>query len=228
MLSNKNITVLLKTLALVLAGFGSAQLQANTVEIPALANAVVLDGNPNNTTFAGVLASELNTSGRGSIWLSLLQFDLGSLGPVQVNSASLALTTFTNHNFNAFSHQVFSSSDDSWTEASINGVNRPADSSFTLLSATLIDGNSQTYTWDVLAGGVGTDGLGGSNNLLTLVVRPDLSQNNSSFGPHFWDRTAPIGAPKLTLDISPVPEPASWALLLAGGAFILRRKRRTH
>ncbi|HNG60106.1 MAG TPA: PEP-CTERM sorting domain-containing protein, partial [Cellvibrionaceae bacterium] len=148
--------------------------------------------------------------------------------PVQVNSASLALTTFTNHNFNAFSHQVFSSSDDSWTEASINGVNRPADSSFTLLSATLIDGNSQTYTWDVLAGVVGTDGLGGSNNLLTLVVRPDLSQNNSSFGPHFWDRTAPIGAPKLTLDISPVPEPASWALLLAGGAFILRRKRRTH
>lgn len=224
MLSNKNITAILKPLALVLAASCSAQLQANTLEIPALANAVVQDGIPNNT-FAGVLASELNTSGPGSIWLSLLQFDLSGLGPVQVNSASLALTSFTNHNLNAFSHQVYSSSNDSWTESSINGVNRPADSTLSLLSATLIDGESRTYTWDVLSGVLGSDGLGGSNNLLTLVVRPDLSQSNSQFGPHFWDRTAAIGAPKLTLDVSPVPEPASWALLLAGGVFILRRKR---
>lgn len=225
MLSNKNITAIVKPFALVAAIFSSAQLQATTVEIPAIANAVVQDGNPNNTAFSGVLASELNTSGRGSIWMSLLQFDLGGLGPVQVNSAQLALTTFTNHNSNAFSHQVFSSSDDTWTELGVNGVNRPADSTLSLLSATLIDGVSQTYSWDVLAGVVGGDGLGGGNNRLTLVVRPDLSQSSSLFGPHFWDRTVAIGAPKLTLDISPVPEPATWALLLVGGAFILRRKR---
>jgi hypothetical protein len=83
MLSNKNITAILTPLALVLAASCSAHLLANTLEIPALANAVVQDGIPNNT-FAGVLASELNTSGRGSIWLSLLQFDLSGLGPVQV------------------------------------------------------------------------------------------------------------------------------------------------
>lgn len=226
MLTIKKRPSFIKPLALAWAAVCCTQAQANTVEFFAVADEVVLDGNPNKTDYEGVLASELNTSGRGSIWLSLLKFDLSAVGPVQVNSAQLALTTFTNHNFNAFSHQVFSSSVDTWSETSVTGVTRPADNTLSLLSATLIDGVSQTYSWDVLAGVVGSDGLGGAGNLLTLVVRPDLSQSNSLFGPHFFDRTALTGAPKLTLDVSPIPEPASWMLLLAGGALIARLKRR--
>ncbi|HMU66161.1 MAG TPA: hypothetical protein PKE57_03380, partial [Cellvibrionaceae bacterium] len=90
MLSNKNITVLLKTLALVLAGFGSAQLQANTVEIPALANAVVLDGNPNNTTFAGVLAENTQPftteSSAAAIGASAWKFNIVHLAHTQDNT----------------------------------------------------------------------------------------------------------------------------------------------
>ena len=156
----------------------------------------------------------------------MLKFDLSSLAGLNVSSATLNLTSVLNHSSSAYSHQVYSSTDDSWTEATLTGQNFPA--SLTLLSATSIDGTSQTYSWDVLSGVTGSDGLLGSNSMLTLFITPDLSQAGTDYGPHFYDRTAFDGAPSLTLNVSAVPEPESWSLFALGLAGIgaLARKRK--
>lgn len=196
---------------------------ATGVVLAATADSIVLDGSSSVNPFPGILASELGTSGAGTIWLSTLKFDLSSIVGMQVNSASLELTTIFNHSGGSFSHQLYSSSNDSWTEATINGINRPANSTLTLLSATSINGISKPYTWNALSGVTGSDGLGGTGTLLTFVVRPDLIQTGSVFGPHFNDRSAGSGFPRLLLDVSPVPESASWLLLTAGLALFFVR-----
>ncbi|HEY6527366.1 MAG TPA: DNRLRE domain-containing protein [Cellvibrionaceae bacterium] len=225
MLNIKHVSKVVGSAVCAAALFFGAIAQANTVELTAVADSVVLDGASSQNLVPGLLSSELNTSGAGSVWLSLLKFDLTGLANVQVNSARLELTTIFNHNSNAFSHQVFSSSDDNWSESTVNGLNRPTDASLTWLAAIDINGVSKTYSWNVLGGVIGADGLGGAGHELTLVVRPDLNQSASTFGPHFIDRTALSGVPKLSLDVSPVPEPASWWLLLVGTAFITRFAR---
>lgn len=199
--------------------------QASTVTLNAIADGNFLQG----SAFGGpdgVLASEFGTSGTGSIWSSVLKFDLSSLAGLNVSSATLNLTSVLNHSSSAYSHQVYSSTDDSWTEATLTGQNFPA--SLTLLSATSIDGTSQTYSWDVLSGVTGSNGLLGSNSMLTLFITPDLSQAGTDYGPHFNDRTALDGAPSLTLNVSAVPEPESWSLFALGLAGIgaLARKRK--
>lgn len=203
----------------------TASANATGVVLTATADSIVLDGSSSVNPFPGLLASELGTSGAGSVWLSVLKFDLTPIVGVQINSASLELTTIFNHSGGAFSHQVYSSTDDSWTEATVNGINRPANSTLTLLSAASINGVSASYTWNVLSGVTGSAGLGGTGTLLTFLVRPDLAQTGSVFGPHFNDRTASSGFPRLLLDVSPVPESASWLLLSAGLAALLARTR---
>lgn len=199
--------------------------EAAVAILPSIADSIVLDGSASVNPFPGILASELGTTGAGSVWLSVLKFDLSSLVSSTVNSATLELTSTFNHSNAGFSHQVFSSNDDSWTEATVNGLNRPANSTLSLLSATSINGVSQAYTWNVLSGVVATDGLAGTGNVLTLMIRPDLVQSGNVFGPHFNDRGIASGFPRLILDISPVPEPTSWLLLAVGIAGITYRLR---
>lgn len=189
---------------------------ATPLALAAIEDSIVLQDSAANNPFPGLLASELGTSGAGSIWLSVLKFDLSGLAGLQVNSASLQLSAIFNHSSDAFVHQVYSSSDDSWGEATVNGINRPADSTLTLLDAASIDGQSRVYSWNVLAGMQGAAGLAGPNTLLTLLIRPDLAQAGNAFGPHFNDRSVADGAPRLLLDVSPVPEPAHGLLLAAG------------
>lgn len=165
--------------------------------LTATEDSTILDGNNANNLFPGLLASELGTSGPGSIWLSILKFDLSPLTGMTVNSATLELTSIFNHNSGTFVHEVYSSSDDSWTEGTVTGVNRPGDATLTLLGSTHISGTSQAYTWDVLAGVVGADGLAGAGNVLTLIIRPELSQAGNAFGPHFNDRESLSGFPRL-------------------------------
>lgn len=205
---------------------GSAQ--ASVITLSATANSALLEGKPNNGR-SDVLASEYGTeqNDSNSVWLSVLKFDLSSLAGMNVASATLNLTTFLNHSNSPYLHQVYSSSDDSWTEASITGLNMPASSTLTLLSATSIDGTLKTYSWNVLSGVTGQDGLSG-NKMLTLLVKPDLSQAGTFYGPHFYERTALSNTPSLTLDVSPVPEPESWAMFALGLAAVgtLARKQR--
>jgi len=196
------------------------------VVLTASADSIVLDGSSTVNPFPGLLASELGTSGAGTVWLSVLKFDLTPVVGMRINSASVELTTIFNHNSGAFSHQMYSSGDDSWSESTVNGVNRPAESTLHLLSATTINGTSAPYTWNVLSGVTGSDGLGGSGVTITFLVRPDLSQAASVFGPHFNDRTAASGVPRLLLDVSPVPEPPAW-MLWSIGAFVLWPRLRT-
>jgi hypothetical protein len=201
----------------VVIALGTAEIattsDASPVVLTPTENCVILDGsNVNNLAF-NLLASELGTSGPGSVWLSVLKFDLTPLVGMTVNSASLELTSFFNHASGTFTHDVYSSSDDSWTEGTVNGVNRPADATLTFLDATNISGVSQAYSWNVLAGVVGPDGLGGAGNVLTLFLRPDLSQAGNAFGPHIYDRHAAAGFPRLLLDAVPRPvavEAMSW------------------
>ena len=213
--------------ALVSAAIASGA-QASVTTLSATANSTLLEGKAGNGR-SDVLASEYGTeqNDANSVWLSVLKFDLSSLAGMNVSSATLNLTTFLNHSNSPYLHQVYSSSDDSWTEASITGLNMPATSTLTLLSATAIDGTSGTYSWNVLSGVTGQNGLSG-NKILTLLVKPDLSQAGSDYGPHFYERTALSGAPSLTLDVSPVPEPESWAMFAAGLAAVgaLARKRK--
>jgi len=183
---------------------------ATTLALTATENSVVLDGSNSNNQLLGLLGSELNTSGEGSIWLSVLKFDLSSLARMHINSAVFELTSTFNHSEDSFSHEVYSSNDDSWSENTITGTNRPLDSSLTFLDSTNINGTSQTYSWNVLIGVSGLDGLGGANDVLTLMVRPELSQAGSGgFGPHFNDREALSLFPVLLIDASPVPVPAA-------------------
>lgn len=203
---------------------------AETIILNATEDSGVLDGDNTNNPFPGIIYSELDTAEAGNIWLSVLKFDLSPLAGMTINSASLELTSNFNHNAGTFTHQVFSSTDDSWMEGTVTGVNRPLDSTLTLLDSTDISGISQTYSWDVLSGVLGRDGLAGTNNFLTLLIRPDLSQAGSTdfgFGPHFNDRTSLSGFPQLV--ISPVPAPAAAWLFSSGliliGFFGLRKNK---
>lgn len=203
---------------------------AETIILNATEDSGVLDGDNTNNPFPGIIYSELDTAEARTVWLSVLKFDLSSLTGRAINSASLELTSNFNHNAGTFTHQVFSSSDDSWMEGTVTGVNRPLDSTLTLLDSTDINGISRTYSWDVLPGVLGGDGLAGTNNFLTLLIRPDLSQAGSTdfgFGPHFNDRASLSGFPQLVL--SPVPAPAavwlySFGLILIG-FFGLRKNK---
>lgn len=207
--------------------------EAATVTLGATANSTLLQG-PNNSGRSDVLASEFGTEPNdpNSVWLSVLKFDLSSLAGQSIASATLNLTSFLNHSNTAFAHQVYSSSDDSWTETTITSQNMPADGTLKLLSTTLIDGTSATYAWDVLAGVTGSDGLLGANAFLTLLIKPDLTQAGSGYGPHFYERLATSGAPALIVETAsqPVPEPASAAMLALGlgllGGLSARRKHR--
>lgn len=159
---------------------------AETIILNATEDSGMLDGDSTNDPFPGIIYSELDTREAGTVWLSVLKYDLSSLAGMTINSARLELTSHFNHHAGTFTHEVFSSSDDSWTEATITGVNRPAEPTLTLLDSIPINGSSQTYSWNVLTGVLGSDGLAGMNNFLTLLVRPDLSQagsTDSGFGP---------------------------------------------
>jgi hypothetical protein len=195
----------------------AATSHASAVVLNPTENCVIRDGDGTNYfSIYSLLASELDTSGPGTVWLSVLKFDLTPIVGTTVVSASLELTSFANHAAATFVHNVYSSSDDSWTESGVNGVNRPADGTLTFQSSTNIDNTSQAYTWSVLAGVIGPDGLGGSGNTLTLLVRPDLSQAGTPFGPHFYDRRASAGGPRLILDVRPLGvETVSWARVKA-------------
>lgn len=161
----------------------------------------MLDGDDRNNPFPGLLASELDTPDAGNVWVSFIKFDLSPFTGMTINSATLELTSFFNHHQGIFTHEIYSSSDDSWEEDTITGLNRPSDSTLTLLDSTNIDGVSQTYTWDVMAGVVGTDGLAGTGELLTLMIRPELSQAGTAFGPHFFDRDDLSGFPRLLINV---------------------------
>jgi hypothetical protein len=189
----------------------------------------VLDGDTRNNPFPGILYSELDTLGDGNIWLSVLKFDLSPIEGMSINSASFELTSISNHNSGSFVHEIFSSSDDSWAEETVSGTNRPSDSTLSFLDSTDITGTSQIYSWDVLDGVIGTDGIGGTNNFLTLLIRPELSQAGYGvFGPHFNDREDLSGFPRLLIDVdvnqnpapapNPVPVPA--AIWLFGSGLI--------
>ncbi|RLA18867.1 MAG: hypothetical protein DRQ61_12340 [Gammaproteobacteria bacterium] len=220
----ENITQKMAMIAFLTLG-----LPAVSSAAPVLLNAVedsgILDGDSRNDPYPGILYSELDTISADDVFLSVLKFDLTSLAGMTVNSASLELTSISNHNAGAFIHDIFSSSNDSWTEGTVTGLNRPLNSTLTFLDSINISGTSQTYSWNVLTGVTGTDGLTGTNNLLTLLIRPNLSQAGTAFGPHFNDRSSTSGAPLLRIDANPasgtgptpsVPEPTTIALLALG------------
>ncbi|MFW5442698.1 MAG: DNRLRE domain-containing protein [Methylococcaceae bacterium] len=216
----KNNTRKLK-IALAVVGFTFAILpsitSATTIVLKATHDGVLLDGNNTNNESLGILGSELDTSAAGNIWISILKFDLSSLAGMNVNSASFELTSFFNHSSSSFAHEVYSSVNDSWTEDTVTGVNRPLDSSLTFLDSADISGISQTYSWDVLTGVTGTDGLAGTNDFLTLLLRPELSQAGSGeFGAHFKDRENLSQFPVLLVDASPVPVPTAVWLFSSG------------
>lgn len=214
----------LVAISIILTCFSSIT-NAATIVLKATEDSSILDGN-NMTNSSGDLGSELDTSGEGSIWISVLKFDLSSLAGMSVQNATFELTSFSNHNPNSFTHEVFSSSDNSWTEETITGINRPLDSTLTLLDWTDINGNPQTYSWGVLAGVTGTDGLSGGNNFLTLLIRPELSQAGSGgFGPHFFDRKELLHFPALVVTTNPVPIPTT--IWLLGSSLIALFSMRT-
>jgi hypothetical protein len=194
----------------ILGSMFSLPSRAMTVELLATEDSGVADG-INVTDSFGFLYSELNTGGV-PVWLSLLKFDLGPVAGMTVTGAVLELTTFANHNSAGFDHDIYSSSDDSWSENTVTGTMRPADSTLTLLDTTSIDGTPQTYAWDVLGGVTGSDGLGGGNDLLTLMLRPELTPSETSieFGPHIYSSEDSTGYPRLLLEtVDPVPLPAA-------------------
>lgn len=221
-----NMTMLVTGVAL--GGF-SAISNAEVISLNAVEDTVLLDGNGENWNGLEILGSELGTNGPGSIWISVLKFDLSSLTGMAINSASFDLTSFFNHSPGTFSHEVFSSSDDSWAEATVTGLDRPSDASLTFLSSTDINEELQTYSWDVLAGVSGMDGLEGENNWLTLFLRPDLAQAGTAFGPHFYGSESDnVDVPVLIIDADPiitVPEPVTLALLGLAGISFLRKKK---
>src|SRR5687768_3099939 len=117
---------------------------AQSIILNATEDSGILDGDNTNNPFPGIIYSELDTGEAGNVWLSVLKFDLSSLAGMTINSASLELTSNFNHDAGTFAHQVFSSSDDSWMEGTVTGVNRPLDSTLTLMDSTDISGISQT------------------------------------------------------------------------------------
>ena len=173
---------------------------AQTIVLNATEDSGMLDGDDTNDPFPGILYSELDTGEPGDVWLSIIKFDLSSLVGVEIKSATLELTSNFNHNSDSFIHEIFSSSDDNWTENEITGINRPLNATMTLLDATEISGTSQTYAWNTIAGVTGADGLAGTNNLLTLIVIPRLSQAGNAFGPHFDDSSSSSGFPRLIIN----------------------------
>ena len=181
----------------------------------------------------------------------MLKFDLTPVMGMTINGATFFLTSDWNHNDAPFVHNVYSSSDDTWSEATVNGVNRPVDSTLTFLDSRVIGGVFETcgpfflpcedHSWNVTSGVAGSDGVGGASAFFTLLIRPDLSQAGTGgvtgFGPHFFDRTGTnyeqyygqVVVPRLIIEASPVPLPAAiWAL--GGGLAMLTgvsRRRRT-
>ena len=157
-MNNKLIATGLVAMALCI----SIGAHAAEVIITAAEDSLMLDGDNQNNPFPGILASELDTPDAGNIWISVLKFDLSPLERMTINSATFELTSHFNHHAGVFTHEVYSSSDDSWTEDTVTGVNRPSDMTLTLLDSTNIGAVSQAYTWDVSAGVTGADGLAGA------------------------------------------------------------------
>lgn len=201
----KNITryvnVVLSVATFLICSLPTAS-NAEMIIIYATEDSGMLDEDDRNDPFPGIIYSELDTTTPGDIWLSILKFDLSPLAGKTISSATFELTSNFNHTNGFFNHEVFSSSDDSWAEETVTGLNRPLDSSLTLLDSAEINSVSQTYSWDVKTGVIETDGLGGANKFLTLLVRPELSQAGSAFGPHFNDRNSTTGVPRLVIDAS--------------------------
>ncbi|MCA9062471.1 MAG: DNRLRE domain-containing protein [Planctomycetaceae bacterium] len=160
---------------------------------------------------------------------SWMKFDLSSLTGQTVTSAQLQLTSVFNHSSTAINHVVYSSSDDSWSEGTVSGLNQPSDATLTSLDTVSIPNVNGVYSWDVLSAVNGPDGADGT---LTLFIRPETYPVAVTRGPHFNSKEAGVSIPTLTLftTASAVPEPGvmpaivGFSIVAAG--FISRRIRR--
>ncbi len=184
---------------------------AITIQLNPIADAYFYCGNNSNTGTVDILASEGDTA--SNYYGSWMKFDLSTLSGYSVQSAILKLTSTYYHGTSANYHAIYSASDDSWVETTVSGTNAPT-GTYQYVSKSWIATTLATYSWDVKTAVVGSYGLSGSNQLLSLLIKPDVL-SGEYYGPHFASRenTNTSIRPLLVLEIAPVPEPATFLLL---------------
>jgi hypothetical protein len=143
---------------------------------------------------------------------SFLRFDLPVLAQNEVITGA-ALHLFFGQGGNAGTiidlHHV---STDDWSENAITWANKPAHEAAPLTSATTLLGNAE-MTWNLPVTLFASDTDGRISLLLKLA---DETDNDTAT---FFSKEAAINPavpPYLFLHTAPVPEPETWAMLLAG------------
>ncbi len=190
------------------------------VRIIATEDALINSTNSVNYTgiFSNVLASETGPS--NGYWGSWIKFDISSLLGAGASIAYLDLQTHLNHSLTAIEHEVFYSTNDSWFESSITGLNQPSEVTLTSVGAVLIPSMNSTFSWNVTSA---LNSVASQDGILSFLVRPKTYPVQVSRGPHF-DSTE-FGSAPPALRVSPVPEPASAIQMIFGFLFLASAKR---
>lgn len=205
---------------MVFAGCASCNLAHADIVIAVSEDALINstdNSNHNTGQFRELLASE--TGPANGYWGSWMKFDVSGLQGQNYASVTLELTAFLNHDSTPIAHEVFSSTNDSWTEGTITGLSQPGENTLTSLDVTQIPNVNGLYTWDITAAiaGAGADGV------LTLFIRPETFPVGVSRGPHFRSREAGFAIPQLRATI---PTPATLALVGAACLAAPRKRQR--
>jgi hypothetical protein len=177
-----------------------------TITLRPTADAYVRDGSYASTNYGTAQSLITKRGSTGYNRWSYLKYDLVSLNGLPIATAKLRLYgRLSNTQTSSVTTAVYSSSNTSWTESTINWKNRPASASTALKTATIAGTTAKWYEWDVTSF-IKTEKSAG-RNLITLVLKNSTNSNPTT---NFNSKESTSNQPQLLITTStsiPTPTP---------------------